>query len=69
MSHKDGPIRGLNLQYILNLSEEEVLQIAREDDGIIARREKLADDIKKLQGAQSIAHEARQKATKVSTKV
>ena len=66
MSHKDGPLRGLNLQYILSLSEDEVLQIAREDEAVIAKREKLVDDVKKLQGARSIAQEARQKARKVS---
>lgn len=66
VSHKDGPLRGLNLQYILSLSEDEVLQIAREDEAVIAKREKLVDDVKKLQGARSIAQEARQKARKVS---
>jgi hypothetical protein len=58
---KDGPLSKLTSDYVLQLSENEIGEITREDKTIGELRDQLKRDIVKLEGAQKIAKDARDK--------
>ena len=53
-----GPIRGLNTDYIMGLSEAEVENLASENDATLKRRRELDQEIEKLDRANTIAERA-----------
>ncbi|KAH7259113.1 P-loop containing nucleoside triphosphate hydrolase protein [Fusarium redolens] len=59
--NKDGPLSKLTTEYVLNLPEEEVSEITKEDKITGQQREQLKSDIKELEGAKQIAKDARDK--------
>lgn len=63
----EGPILGLNTEYIMKLSPEEVEKLASEDDVTLNRRQELADEIEKYEMAFSIAEKASQRTAELST--
>jgi hypothetical protein len=56
---KDGPLSKLTSDYVLQLSEEEIGEITREDKTTGELRDQLKRDIAKFEGAQKIAKDAR----------
>ncbi|KAF5654933.1 vacuolar sorting VPS1 [Fusarium heterosporum] len=58
---KDGPLSKLNSDYVFGLSEREVGEIAREDKDVGVQRDQLNRDLAKLEEAQQIAKDARDK--------
>jgi hypothetical protein len=58
---KDGPLSKLTSDYVLQLSENEIGEITREDKTTGELRDQLQRDIAKLEGAQKIAKDARDK--------
>lgn len=58
---KDGPLSKMTTEYVLSLPKQEVSDITKEDKETGKLREQLNSDIKKLEGAQEIAKEARVK--------
>ncbi|TVY63650.1 Dynamin-1-like protein [Fusarium oxysporum f. sp. cubense] len=58
---KDGPLSKMTTEYVLSLPKQEVSDITKEDETTGQLREQLNSDIKKLEGAQEIAKDARVK--------
>jgi flagellar biosynthesis regulator FlaF len=56
---KDGPLSKLTSDYVFQLSENEIGEITREEKTTGELRDQLQRDIAKLEGAQKIAKEAR----------
>ncbi|EGU84218.1 hypothetical protein FOXB_05264, partial [Fusarium oxysporum f. sp. conglutinans Fo5176] len=63
---KDGPLSKMTTEYVLGLPKQEVSDITKEDKKTGQLREQLNSDIKKLEGAQEIAKDARAYIMKLS---
>lgn len=61
---KDGPLSKLTSDYVLQLSEKEIGEITKEDETTGEQRDKLKREIAKLEGAQKIAKDARDRVGK-----
>lgn len=55
---EDGPVRGLNTNRILGLSEDEMKIVGGENENTARRRKELEQDIGKLRGALDIVDKA-----------
>ncbi|KAF4990385.1 hypothetical protein FGRMN_8520 [Fusarium graminum] len=55
---EDGPVRGLNTNRILSLSEDEMMVVGGENENTARRRKELEQDIEKLRGALDIVDRA-----------
>ncbi|KAL6360711.1 hypothetical protein LRP88_06418 [Fusarium phalaenopsidis] len=60
VDHKNGPIKALNTEWVLRLSQEELDALCREDERIIERRSVLGSEIERLRGALAIVDKAKQ---------
>ncbi|KAK8116916.1 uncharacterized protein PG998_005197 [Apiospora kogelbergensis] len=58
MSSKDGPLLGLSPDYLMSLSEAEIEEVAREDEGAQARRKQCLARMARLTEANRIAENA-----------
>ncbi|KAI1825615.1 vacuolar sorting protein VPS1 [Xylaria intraflava] len=57
-NHPKGPLRGLTRDWVYSLSDDEVADLAREDDETIAKRARLDEKIRELHTADVIAQRA-----------
>jgi hypothetical protein len=60
VNNKNGPVKALNTEWVLGLSQEELDALCREDERIIERRSVLGSEIERLRGALAIVDKARQ---------
>lgn len=63
ISDSTGPIKGLNTDYIMSLSEAEVEKLAPENDTTLKRRRELDEEIMRLDRANSIAERASERTS------
>ncbi|RSL99064.1 hypothetical protein CDV31_012360 [Fusarium ambrosium] len=60
LNNKNGPIKALNTNWVLRLSDEDLDTLCREDERIVERRSVLGSEIERLRGALAIVDKARQ---------
>ncbi|RSL92746.1 hypothetical protein CEP52_013650 [Fusarium oligoseptatum] len=60
VNNENGPIRGLNKDWVLGLNDEDLDTLCREDERIIERRSVLGSEIERLRRALAIVDKARQ---------
>lgn len=66
VSHKDGPLHGLNTQFILSLPQDEVEKLAEEDEPTAIKRETLKRSIANLTRARAVAEGARSRTRQLA---
>lgn len=65
ISNENGPIKGLNTNWVLGLDEEQLDVLCREDERVVERRSVLGGEIERLQGALAIVDKARRQTSEL----